>query len=138
MVKSAGEILHYLEENEYLEYGEIIPVDVFINLCGVPFSDTWNFLGPFLDIKQIIEEEGYLCTTQGLAPGYLKIINMDEMPGRADRIFKTLSKKMKRLQKTMINAKIEEFDKHDLRKHLHITDKITAAVSSLNSILRDI
>ena len=137
-MRDKEKILEYLDNNGYLEYGKTIPVDVFEYLILLPFKDNWQFLGPFLSIKQIIEEEGYLCTTEGMEPGYLRISDIEEMSSRADRLFKMLSKKMRKLQRSMLNAKVEEFDKNDLRKHLHITDKITSAVSSLNSILRDI
>lgn len=132
------EALKYLEKNELLDYGVVIKREVFEKILNIEFQDNWNFLGPFLSMKQFLEENGYLCTTEAQQAGYLRIFDTDEIAYRADKILKNSFKRMKRLQTCLTNAKATEFSTKDYKQHMHSLNKVNASLNSLKSNLVNI
>ena len=128
----------FLENNGFLEYGCIIPTEIIEAAICVRFEQSWDFLGPYLQLKQTLEEIGYLSTSEGLIPGSLKIFGVDEMSYRSDLIFKNVIKKMKRLQSCLINAKASDFDHLEYMRHLHVSNKVSTGLNSLLSSLSSI
>lgn len=130
--------LEYLRDWEYLEYGVTIPKSAFETLFKMDCSESWEFLGPLLEIREALTERGYLCTQRGLQFGDLKIYDVDEMLYHADRLFKNTGQRIKKLQKCMINSKSEEFNDRDFRHHMHMSNKINAGLNAMRSILSNL
>jgi hypothetical protein len=128
----------YLEQQGCLEYGYTIPKECIEVAIGVKFKESWDFLGPFLQLKQTLEEQGYLSTSENINPGSLRIFGVDEVSYRSDLIFKNIVKKMKRLQSCLINAKAADFDHEEYMKHLHVSNKVSTGLNSLLSSLSSI
>jgi len=131
-------VYNYLVEQEYIDYGKIIPCEVFEEVFGIECKDNWQFLGPFLDMKQFIEENGYMCTTQGLDLGYLRIYEAWEVSDRANMMFKNVIKKLKRLQGCLTSTNSSELSRNQFMKHMHSSNKITSGLNALMSNLTDI
>jgi hypothetical protein len=131
-------ILQYLEEWGLLEYGSVIPRSNWETLLETHFTQTWDYLGPFLEIKEFLEENGYLCTTAGVEPGALRIYDADEMALRIEILTKNLFRKLRRLSKCMNEAKVQEFSEKEFKCHLHTKSKIQAINRSLESLLKDL
>lgn len=127
-----------LKEWQYLEYGITIPKSAFVTLFKVDCSESWEFLGPLLEIREELTEMGYLCTQRDIEFGCLKIYDVDEMVFHADRLFKNAGQRIKKLQKCMSNTKIDEFSRKDLAKHMHVNDKINAGLNAMRSILANL
>ena len=123
----------FLEENSYLEYGNTIKVNIIEKILKIDFEDNINFWGPLMNLKEIIEEEGYLCKIN--ADGSLKIFDIDEMAYRSDKIFKNVVRKMKRLHTSLVNARSQELNNKEFQKHLHAVNKIQFGLKSLTSNL---
>lgn len=130
--------LEKIDDYGYLDYGKIIPKDVLEEIFDVKFESGWEFLGPYLSLKEFLEENGYLCTSENLAPGCLKIFDADEIALRADSIMKNLVRRMKKLQSCMVNTKIHEFDNDLYKKHLHASNKVSVGLHALSSSLSHI
>jgi len=137
-IKDKENAFIFLKEQGLLEYGTIIPAEVFEYILKFPVVDNWKFLGPFLEMKQFIEENGFLCTTENMELGCLRIFDTDEIAVRADRIFNNVTNRLKRLQSCLTNTKTEEFNKKDFIKHLHSSTKINAGLQALTSSLNNI
>ncbi len=124
-------VLEMLEKLGFLEYGKIIPREVIEIVLDIKFEESWEFLGPFLELKQLIEENGYLSTSENMTPGNLRIFGIDEISHRSNLIFKNMLKKMKHLETCLTRTKVVEFDHNEYMKHLHITNKVSCRVNSL-------
>lgn len=124
-----------LEEWGFLEYGKVIPSSVFETLFQMDCTDSWKFLGPLLEIREVLTENGYLCTQRDMEFGCLKIYDVDEMIFHADRLFKNAGFRIKKLQKCMLNTKVDELNKKEVEQHLHVTNKINAGSYAMKSIL---
>jgi len=131
-------ILKLLEENNLLEYGRIIPRSVFEELFQATYDKGWEFLGPFLSFKEYLEENGYLCSGESLEPGALRILDLNEMSIKSDRILKSVNRRIQKLQDCFAKAKIDVTNESELRKHLFQTSKITASLYSLQSSLNSV
>jgi tRNA 2-selenouridine synthase SelU len=131
-------ILKELESLDLLDYGKVIPREILESLLKIPYSDSWAFLGPFLEIKEFIEDNGFLCTTKNMEQGCLRIFGIQEMVPKSERIQEGFVRRMKRLQNSFANAKIQEFEEKDVKKHLHAANIITARLQSWTSVLSNI
>jgi hypothetical protein len=128
----------FLERHGYLEYGKIIPKAIFEEIFRADFDSTWEFLGPFLSLKEYLEEHGYLCTSENLEPGCLRIFDADEMADRSNMIIKNMVRRMRKLQLCFTNARVEEFSTKDYQRHLHTSNKVSMGLHSLQSNLAEI
>ena len=128
-------ILNHLRNSGYLEYGKIIPSATIEKLIGEECKENWDFLGPFLEIKELLEDNGYLCTTSKMEFGNLKIYDASDQSWMAEKRFTNHFKRMKHLQKCTSNAKTDEFTNKELNNHLHVCNKISFGVRALNSSL---
>jgi hypothetical protein len=128
----------FLERYGYLEYGKIIPKEIFEEIFRADFDNTWAFLGPFLSFKEYLEEAGYLCTSENLQPGCLRIFDADEMADRSNVIIKNMVRRMRKLQACFTNAKVQEFSSKEYQKHLHTSNKVSMGLHSLESNLAEI
>ena len=131
-------ILKELESLDLLDYGKIISREVLESLLKIQYSDSWEFLGPFLELKETLEENGFLCTTANMSLGCLRIFDVAEMVPKAQLIQNGVVRRMKRLQNCFSNAKIQEFEEKDVKKHLHAANIITARLQSWTSVLSNI
>jgi hypothetical protein len=127
----------YLEENGQLEYGHTIPKKVIEKVLGMNYQDHISFIGPYLQLKQFIEDNGYLVHTR-LEQCELILYDTDEIAYRADKIMKNNMNRIKRLQNCLLHIKSEEFSQKDLMKYLHSTTKVTASLNALNSTLASV
>lgn len=132
------EAIKFLEDNEYLEYGKIIPLTIVEKVIGEAYGNNWNFLGKFLHLKMSIEEEGYLCRTEESLPGCIIIYNADEIAHKVNNIQKNMVRKLKRLQNCLLGTNVTQLNRRDYSKHLHLSSKVTAGLQSLKSVLSTI
>ena len=128
----------FLEENGFLEYGNMIPHDVFEELIGCKAEQNWDFLGPFLQIREEIMLHGYLCTQRDIPFGCLKIYDAQEMMVSSDRLFNNLFNKIKKLKKCIISAKIDEFNDKEQKLYMHQANKLCSSVNALKSTLSNL
>lgn len=95
------ECLNYLQSLGLLEYGAFIRREVFEKMLESKYDSGWEFLSDFLEIKQYLEENGYLCTTHDLPHGSLRIYDIDEMAERSTKVNNNLFKRLIKLNKCM-------------------------------------
>jgi hypothetical protein len=128
----------YLEKNNYLEYGTHIPASVFERLIGVKCSTSWDFLGPLLEIREMIIENGYLCTQRDLEFGCIRIYGTEEFGRASDRLFNNLIMRMNKLKKCVVNTNLNDFNEKDATMHRHSSNKICSGMYALKSCLASI
>lgn len=131
-------IFDWLKDNNYLEYGTIIPREVLENLFRADFQDGWEFLTPFLAMKMYLEEEGYMCTSENQDRGCLKIYDADEIATQVNRIVVNSFKRLRRAQKCMTNTKMENLGYPEMKKHLHENNKLQCILYSIRDKLKDL
>lgn len=131
-------IFNWLRENNYLDYGTIIPRKILENLFHAKIDDGWEFLTPFLAMKMYLEEEGYMCTSENQAHGDLKIYDADEISTQVNRIVLNSFKRLRRAQRCMTNTKMENLEYPAMKKHLHENNKLQSILYSIKDKLRDI
>ncbi len=137
-VEEKNKILNWLQENNYLEYGTVIPKEILETLFRARITDEWDFRGPYLELKMLLEEEGFLCTTEDVPYGCLKIYDADEVALQITRIVAKCFKRLKRAQKCMVNTKMEELSYPDMKKHLHESNKLQSILYSIRDKLKDL
>lgn len=137
-IEEKKKIVEYLEIEGWLEYGKVIPAEIFEQLFGAKVDSGWSFLGPFMSIKESLEEAGFLGTSENMRFGCLRIFDADEIAYRADNIMKNLTKRLKKLQMCMLNTKLDEFNQKEYQMHLHAQNKVCAGLNSLSSSLAGI
>lgn len=129
----------YLLENGYLEYGCTIPVNIFEQLFMMDYQNTMEFIGPFLTMKEHLEEQGFLTTTKGCQePGSLRIYDSDEIATRSSVIFNLHIRKMSMLEKCLHKTDTTNFGFTDKGKLMLELNKITASLNSMKSTLKNI
>jgi len=92
----AKEAYEYLTSQNLIAYGEIIPSAVIQKLIGFTPDDGWEFLGPYLQLKEHIESQGYFCTSSDCNKGGLRILPLEDMSDRVKSIQKRLFRRQKR------------------------------------------
>src|SRR5271163_3301695 len=127
--------IKYLDKWEYLEFGKIIPVSVFETLFQIHYEDSWEYLGPLLAVKDALAELGYLSTRRGVEVGCLKIYDVEECLISAERLFSANLRKMAKLNSCLNTMKSEDFEEKEMRKHMHVTNKISSGLHAMKSIL---
>lgn len=80
----AARAFEYLHSKSLIHAGSLIDRENVENAIGIEYKEnSWNFLGPYLLLKNKIESEGYFITQKGVsAPGF-RIINSEEMAEHA-------------------------------------------------------
>ena len=131
-------MFNWLQDNNYLDYGTVIPRDVLESLFRAKLEDGWEFLAPFLSMKMYLEEEGYMCTNENQKPGDLKIYDADEISTQVNRIVVNSFKRLRRAQKCMTNTKMENLSYTDMRKHLHENNKLQSILYSIKDKLKEL
>jgi len=131
-------VFNWLQENNYLDYGVVIPRNVLETLFRAKLDDGWDFLTPFLAMKMYLEEEGYMCTNENQNPGDLKIYDADEISIQVNRIVVNSFKRLRRAQKCMINTKMENLGYPEMKKHLHENNKLQSILYSIRDKLKEI
>jgi hypothetical protein len=115
-----------------------IPKNIIEFVLGLPFSNSWEFRGPFLELKAYIEDEGYFCTTRGCHEGDLKVLQEDDMSFESEKIRKRLARKEKKTVNTMISADISRLGEMEKSRHELSILKLTLTIQAKNSILNDL
>jgi hypothetical protein len=136
--KEKQKYLEFLKDNGYLEFGHIIPKGIFEQLFEMEYCDNWDFLGPFLEMKDFIEEHGYLCTSRGMTPGFLQIISEQEFSKRMANLHKNNFNRIHKLHRVISNTKADQFSKKDFEKFMHEANKINSSLNALKSALNSI
>jgi hypothetical protein len=127
--------IEFLKDNNLLEYGTLIPKEVFESLFQTDCAQDWSFLGPLLELREALVERGYLCTQRGIEFGCIKIYDVDEMLQHSDKLFKNAGQRIKKLQKCLQSTKSQEFSDRDFRRHQLMSTKVNAGLHAMKSVL---
>jgi hypothetical protein len=126
-----------LIEKGFIEYGKIIPKSLIEKLLEEKQSNhnPWDYINPFLKLKEHVEKHGFLCQCKN---GSLRILPLEEMPNKCERIDKNFFKKQQKLITSMRNAEIDKLAEEMQRTHNHYLHKMTMILHSSKKILNDI
>ena len=83
----------------------------------------------------MLEENGYLSTSENLAEGCLRIFDVREMARKSEMIMNNVHRRIKKLNACMTCTNVNELDQKELRKHLLACNKVTSSLHSMNSTL---
>lgn len=128
----------YMKSQQLIEYGEPIPAPVIIKLIGKTPDQGWDFLGPFLQLKEHIEAQGYFCTSSNCKPGGLRIIPLEQMSDRVDNLQKQLLRKQKKALTTMRNCENSDLSEFERERHNLATTKLTLGLQRLKSVIYNV
>lgn len=131
-------LIEKLESYGFLEYGKIIPREIMEDLLQAKVEKGWEFLSPFLSLKESLEIIGFLSTTRNLDKGCLRILEIDEIVPCASNAMERCIKTLKKLQSCFLNAKINEFEDREIQKHCHTSNIITTRLYAMTNIISSI
>jgi hypothetical protein len=141
MTEQIDDAVEFLKLNGHLEYGSVIPLDILERSIGVIKEDcqdgTWEWAGPFLALKQRIEEEGFFTSQRGVGDG-LRILSLREMPEQLERVNDRIRRQQKRSINSMSNADFCQLDETDRARHQHALDVAVRASKALTSVLKEL
>lgn len=135
------EIVERMQENGNLDYGLELPERLIVSYLGVrrvENDDPWNYLGPYLDLKEEIESLGYMCTQRGCERGGMRILEVEEMAPRAQKIREGMLGKHKRVIKSLTSADISQLDNEQKRSHNSVAQRFVLSLQSIKSVLASI
>ncbi len=121
-----------------IEYGTMIPAIAIERALNVKYERSWNFLHPFLDLKEAIESDGYFCTSRGCEEGALRILPVEEMSVKAQKIQDQMLRKQKKVIHVMSAADVSTLQTLEKSKHDMVTLKFSLTLQSMRSILAGI
>ena len=127
-----------MQKDGMIDYGQYLPTSILEKYLNVKFDGTWEYLGPYLDLKEQIESLGYMCSARGCPAGSMRILNIDEMSEKAEKIRVSILNKQKRVIKSLTHADISLLNDNDRRSHERVTLKSTLSLQSMKSILAGI
>jgi hypothetical protein len=128
----------YLQDSGYIEYGTTIPAHVIIKIIGSEPEEGWEFLGPFLQLKENIESQGYFCTTSGCNSGALRILQLTEMTDRVESIQRLLIRKQKKALTTMLNCENSQLSEYERARQELATNKLSLGLQALHSVIYNV
>lgn len=132
-----ADILKKLEEDGILAYGKIIPREVVEELIGRSCTnikqDGWSVLGPFLQLKNLVESEKFLTRTTESMPGCLIVYPLEEMPSRAEELLIRATRRLTRVQNALSNADIQCLKADEIRQFTFTAAKLAFGLRSFQS-----
>lgn len=137
--KSAQEICDHLEEIEILKPGAYISHKLLETFFGeFDEKEAWNFLGPYLALKQEIESRGYFATSRKTSHQFdLRILHLEEMVAWAKKRQHSYKNRYGRMLNTMRNAPIEDLEDRERTEHMFESQKLARTILSLSELLND-
>ncbi len=76
----------YLDIKKLIFPGSTIPCSEIESALGRKYEEkSWDFLGPFLLLKTVIESKGFFITQRDCEPGSFRILSSEEMAEYAHR-----------------------------------------------------
>lgn len=124
------DLYEILQQKGYIGYGKVLHISLLEELIGHKFEEGWPFLGPYFQLKERLEEEGYFATSRQQYNNSLYILSVKDMHLKNDKNIKKAFDKSKKSVNTMKKADYHQLDIDDLEKHLHSLNK---AINVLNS-----
>lgn len=137
--KQFERMVEILEQQEYLQYGGVIPTSVLEEIIGIRYDPlSWEWRGPLLELKMAIEEKGFFCTQRNESCADLRIIPLEKMPDKVKSVIQCVLNRQKRVIKTMKNAKFELLEEQKRAEHLNAINRMLMVVNSDKSPLANI
>jgi len=131
------EMYQRLLEDGQIYYGATISAESLYKLIEHKPEDGWPFLGPYLQLKELIEEDGHFCTSQGCPQGALRILPLERMTERVDSLQKVMIRRQKKAMKSMRQAAYSDLGDIEYRQHMHAMNKLAIGLHALKSVLND-
>jgi len=130
-------IYYKLNEKGLIGYGKFIEKSVLENEIGCKEDprNPWNFLNPLLKLKDYIEEQGFFCKCKN---GSLRILPIQEMTNRCERIENNYRKRCKKAVLSMRNAQIDALEDELQKAHYHCLHKMSLILQSSKNVLKDL
>lgn len=128
-----------LKDAGYIEFGKVIPAKLIEDVLGVSFAHgDWEFMGKFLQLKELIEEQGFFCTSRGAGNGALRIQHPAEWQHRMENLQKTVIRKQKKAITTVSNAELSEISESERATLAHELNKLSMGLQAMRSVLYDL
>lgn len=108
------------------------------DVLEIEYEPDMKFIGPYLTLKQYIENEGYFCTSENCENGALRILAVGDMFNRAEKIQSLLMKKQKRTLNSMLGADVTVLSESERKRHEHANTRLILGMQALKSILNNI
>lgn len=129
------DIYHKLIEEGYIDYGKRIPIKKIEALIGCNAEKGWEFLGPYLELRAILEDNGYFVTSRGCLDGSLRILNIDEMSEKCEKTIENIMRKQRKTVHTMSKADISLLNERDKKKHELALNKSILGMHAMKSVI---
>lgn len=128
----------YLVNNNLIDYDQKIKREDFEKALEMPFNEHISYMGPFLNLKMEIENNGFFCTTKDCNKGDLYVFPADFMTKRLKHIEKNTLKKKKRALNSMLNVDFSRLSENTRGIHLHTTHIYTLNIQQTRNLLHDL
>lgn len=130
-----NDALQYLKENNLLEYGTLICREEMERALEKEYVDGWFFLGPFLQLKEDIEDLGYQCTSRNCEQGELYILPFMEFIQKREDQFKNFVKKHEKREKSCHKIDQSELSKKEREELRHLLNKMALLKKSMKNAM---
>lgn len=133
--QTIDECVRYLKQHGLLKPGVTIPTSVFEHLIGRKASDSWAWRGPYLLLKEAIENEGFFTSSRGLAEEDLKIIESEHVWLHSKKRSIQRKKRTEKDHSIVVKTPTAELDEMTLKRHMHEMNKLARTNLRLAEIL---
>lgn len=122
-----------LDEKGFIAFGQMIPLCLIEEFLGVSRRNGWDFIRPYLELKSLIEMEGFFSTQ--VDNHFLRILAVQEMALRSQKIWENLRRRQRKTCHIMNKADISELTPYEKSKHALEVQRMALSLQKMNSVI---
>jgi hypothetical protein len=79
------ETIEKMRDSGFLGYGKVIPRSFLEEVFDVPYSETWDWRGPVLQLREHLMDMGWFVSERGTDDGDIRFLTEQEIPEVLER-----------------------------------------------------
>ncbi len=81
-------------------YGNVVTRSQMEHILGAKYSDSWEWLGPYLTLRTEIIENGYFISSRKVEEGAIRFLRIDEIPDQLQK------RRLRRYKEVIIDSQV--------------------------------
>jgi len=101
-------------------YGKFIDKQTMETILDLEYSNSWEWLGPYLELRSQLIERGYFVSTRNVEEGALRFLEIHEIPDQLKK------RRLKRYKSIIMDTQVSKrlpYDSLELRNQKMLFDE---------------